>query len=168
MAGYSLLLVFPAAMAYAAASDLLTMRIANSVSLGLVAAFLIIALIAGMPAQDVLLHLAVGAALLVAGMLLFSLNLVGGGDAKLLAAAALWIGYDQLVPFLFYVTIFGGALALLLLAYRRLPAAALPLPAWAIRLHTAGEGMPYGIAIAAGALLVYPQTNWPTLLGMGS
>ena len=104
-------------------------------SLGLVAAFFVIALIAGMPAQEVLLHLAVGAALLVAGMLLFSLNLVGGGDAKLLAAAALWIGYDQLVPFLFYVTIFGGALALILLAYRRLPATALPLPAWAIRLH---------------------------------
>ena len=122
MAGYPLLFVFPFAMAYAAASDLLTMRIANSVSLGLVAAFLVIALIAGMPAQEMLLHLAVGAALLLAGMLLFSLNLVGGGDAKLLAAAGLWIGYDQLVPFLLYVTIFGGALALLLLAYRRFPA----------------------------------------------
>ena len=85
-------------MAYAAASDLLTMRIANSVSLGLVAAFLVIALIAGMPAQEMLLHLAVGAGLLVAGMVLFSLNLVGGGDAKLLAAAGLWIGYEQLVP----------------------------------------------------------------------
>ena len=56
-----LLFVFPFAMAYAAASDLLTMRIANSVSLGLVAAFLVIALIAGMPAQEMLLHLAVGA-----------------------------------------------------------------------------------------------------------
>ena len=68
MAGYSLLLVVSGfAMAYAAASDLLTMRIANSVSLGLVAAFLVIALIAGMPAQEVLLHLAVGAAILVAG-----------------------------------------------------------------------------------------------------
>ena len=132
MAGYSLLFVFPSAMAYAAASDLLTMRIANSVSLGLVAAFLVIALIAGMPAQEMLLHLAIGAALLVAGMLLFSLNLVGGGDAKLLAAAGLWIGYDQLVPFLLYVTIFGGALALLLLAYRRFPATALPLPTWAV------------------------------------
>ncbi len=165
MAGYSLLLVFPAAMAYAAASDLLTMRIANSVSLGLLGAFLVIALIAGMPAQEMLLHLAIGAALLVVGMLLFSLNLVGGGDAKLLAAAGLWIGYDQLVPFLLYVSIFGGALALLLLAYRRFPATALPLPKWAVRLHAEGEGMPYGIAIAAGALAVYPLTNWPTLLG---
>ena len=165
MASYTLLLVFPAAMAYAAASDLLTMRIANSVSLGIVAAFLVIALIAGMPAQEMLLHLAVGAGLLVAGMVLFGLNLVGGGDAKLLAASGLWIGYEQLVPFVAYVTIFGGALALLLLAYRRFPATALPLPTWAARLHQTGEGMPYGIAIAAGALAIYPLTRWPMLLG---
>ena len=164
MAGYPLLFVFPFAMAYAAASDLLTMRIANSVSLGLVVAFLVIALIAGMTAEEMLIHFAIGAALLVAGMLLFGLNLVGGGDVKLLAAAGLWIGYDQLGPFLLYVTIFGGALALLLLAYRRFPATALPLPTWAARLHAEGEGMPYGIAIAAGALVVYPLTNWPTLL----
>jgi prepilin peptidase CpaA len=164
VAGYPLLFVFPFAMAYAAASDLLTMRIANSVSLGLVVAFLVIALIAGMTAEEMLIHFAIGAALLVAGMLLFGLNLVGGGDVKLLAAAGLWIGYDQLAPFLLYVTIFGGALALLLLAYRRFPATALPLPAWAARLHAEGEGMPYGIAIAAGALVVYPLTNWPTLL----
>jgi prepilin peptidase CpaA len=165
VAGYPLLFVFPFAMAYAASSDLLTMRIANNVSLGLVGAFLVIALIAGMPPQEMLLHLAVGVALLIAGMVLFGLNLVGGGDAKLLAAGGLWIGYDQLVPFLLCVSIFGGALALLLLAYRRLPASALPLPAWAARLHTEGEGMPYGIAIAAGALAIYPITNWPALLG---
>ena len=62
------------------------------------------------------------------------------------------------------MTIFGGALALLLLAYRRLPAGALPLPDWAARLHATDEGMPYGIAIAAGALAVYPMTTWPALL----
>jgi prepilin peptidase CpaA len=159
-----LLLVFPLAMAYAAASDLLTMRIPNSVSLGTAAAFLVLAPIAGMPAQEMLMHLAVGSAVLIAGMALFSLRLVGGGDAKLLAAASLWIGHEQLLAFLVYVTIFGGVLALLLLAYRRTPAGALPLPAWAARLHNSGEGMPYGLAIAAGALAVYPMTTWPALL----
>jgi prepilin peptidase CpaA len=117
-----------------------------------------------MPPQEILTHLGVGALLLVAGMLLFSMNLLGGGDAKLLAAAALWIGFDQLVPFVAYVTIFGGALALLILAYRQVPAGALPLPDWAIRLHARDEGMPYGVAIAAGALLIYPLTSWPVLL----
>ncbi len=160
----ALIMVFPAAMAYGAATDLLTMRISNRVSLGLLIAFLVIAPLAGMTGLEMLSHLGVGAVLLVAGMLLFSMNLLGGGDAKLLAAAGLWIGFDQLVPFVAYVTIFGGALALLLLAYRCVPVGALPLPGWAARLHTQGEGMPYGVAIAAGALLIYPLTSWPTLL----
>ena len=159
-----LMLVFPFAMLYAATMDVLTMRIANRVSLGIVAAFPLAALIAGMPVQQMLVHFGVAAAVLLANMLLFQLRLVGGGDAKLIAAAALWIGPEQLVPFLVYVTIFGGALAVILLAYRRAPAGALPLPAWASRLHKPHEGMPYGVAIAAGALVVYPMTALPILL----
>ncbi|MCZ7596436.1 MAG: prepilin peptidase [Hyphomicrobium sp.] len=164
MAAYPLLFVFPFVMLYAATMDVLTMRISNSVSIGLAAAFFVVALIAGLPAQQMLLHAAVGAVVLLANMLLFQLRLVGGGDAKLLAAAALWIGYEQLIPFVVYVTIFGGVLALLLLAYRRAPAGALPLPEWASRLHNREEGMPYGVAIAAGALVVYPMTSLPALL----
>lgn len=164
MSAYPLLFVFPFVMLYAAVVDVLSMRIANVVSIGLAAAFVVIALIAGMPAQDLLVHVGVGVAVLLANMLLFHLHLVGGGDAKLLAAAAMWIGYEQVGPFIIYVTIFGGALALLLLAYRRLPVGALPLPDWASRLHNPGEGMPYGVAIAAGALIVYPMTAIPALL----
>jgi prepilin peptidase CpaA len=162
---HPLALVFPFAMAYAAATDLLTMRIANAVSLAIVFSFLLIAPLAGLTIDQMLMHLAAGLAVLLAGMLLFGLRLVGGGDAKLLAAASLWIGVDDLIPFLAWVTIFGGALALLLLAYRRFPADVYPLPAWARRLHRRGEGMPYGVAIAAGALTVYPLTTWPALLG---
>lgn len=160
----SLLLAFPFIMLCAAMMDVLTMRIANALSIGLVALFLMLAPVAGMSAQQVLMHLGVGAVVLIANMLLFHLRLVGGGDAKLLSAAALWIGYEQLAPFLVWVTIFGGALALALLTYRRMPAGALSLPAWALRLHKQGEGMPYGVAIAAGALLVYPMTAIPRLL----
>jgi prepilin peptidase CpaA len=159
-----LLFVFPLAMAYAAAIDLLTLRIPNGVSLAIAAAFLVVAPIAGIPVQQMLVHLGVGASVLIAGMALFSLRLVGGGDAKLLAAASLWMGYEQLLPYLVYVTIFGGVLALLMLAYRQTPAGALPLPDWAVRLHKPRTGMPYGLAIAAGALAVYPLTPWPALL----
>jgi prepilin peptidase CpaA len=91
---------------------------------------------------------------------LFSLGWVGGGDAKLLAAASLWLGFAQLALFLTYTAAFGGALALAILAYRGVPVSAFPLPGWAARLHTKGEGMPYGEAIAAGALFVYPATAW--------
>jgi len=163
-ASYLLAFVFPFAMVYAAATDLLTMRIANAVSLGIAAAFIVAATWTGMPFEQVLMHLASSFAVLLFGMLLFGMRLLGGGDAKLLAAATLWIGFDHLLPFLAWVTVFGGILAFALLAYRTLPVAALPLPGWALRLHEKGEGMPYGIAITAGALAVYPMTAWPMLL----
>lgn len=159
-----LLLAFPSLMVFAAAMDVFTMRIANGISIALIVMFLIAALVAGLSLEQVMIHLAVGVAVLVANMLLFHFRFVGGGDAKLLASAALWIGPDQLVPFIAYVTIFGGLLALLILGYRSLPAGALPLPPWAVRLHQRGEGIPYGVAIAAGALLVYPMSSIPMML----
>jgi prepilin peptidase CpaA len=157
-------LVFPLLLLYAATMDVLTMRIANGISIALLVAFLIIAPIAGMPLATMLVHLAIGAAALLLGMVLFQFRLVGGGDVKLLSAAAVWIGYEQLVPFVVWVTIVGGLLALFVLAYRNFPAGALPLPGWALRLHKQGEGMPYGVAITAGALIVYPASSVPQLL----
>jgi prepilin peptidase CpaA len=142
----------------------LTMRIPNAIPLALGAAFFVVAPVAGLSMSQMLMHLGVGLAALLFGMALFSLRFVGGGDAKLLAGAALWTGYEQLLPLVVYVTLFGGALCLLLLLYRRSPASALPLPDWAARLHRSDEGIPYGIAIAAGALLVYPMTALPTML----
>lgn len=162
MLEYPLIFVFPFAMAFAAALDLLTMTIPNRLTLALAGAFFVVAPIVGMSGHDFLTHLGAGAAMLLAGIALFSFNLLGGGDAKLLAAAALWLGMDPLVVFLAYVAIFGGALALIILAYRSIPASAFPLPEWALRLHTKGGGMPYGVAIAAGALAVYPTTVWYT------
>jgi prepilin peptidase CpaA len=155
-----LLFVFPFAMAFAAATDLLTMKIPNALTLGLAAAFLVAAPVAGLAWPELLSHLGAGALLLILGIILFSLGWVGGGDAKLLAAAALWLGFDPLLPFLSLVTVFGGALAIVLLAYRSVPATALPLPDWAARLHAKGGAMPYGVAIAAGALTIYPSTAW--------
>jgi prepilin peptidase CpaA len=155
-----LLFVFPFGMAFAAVTDLLTMTIPNRLTLGLCAAFLAVALAAGLSWQEILSHVAAGSCMLLAGILLFSLGWVGGGDAKLLAAASLWLGFEPMVLFLGYVAIFGGALAIAILAYRSVPAGALPLPGWAARLHVKGEGIPYGVAIAAGALVTYPSTNW--------
>ena len=157
---HALLLVFPFAMAFAAVSDLLTMTIPNRLSIGLCIAFLLIAPAAGLSLQDALSHIGVGLAMLAVGFGMFAAGWIGGGDAKLLAATALWLGLDPMMLFLGYATLFGGLLALLLLAYRSVPAAALPLPEWAARLHVKGAAMPYGIAIAAGALTVYPSTAW--------
>ena len=161
MSTYLLFLVFPAIMAFAAAMDLLTMRISNRISIALAASFFVAALFAGLPLHDVLSHIGAGAVVLVAAMLLFALGGFGGGDGKLLAAGALWIGFEGLLMFLLFVALAGGALAVAILFYRRIPAIeALPVPEWALNLHKQGTGIPYGIAIAAGALLIYPDTAW--------
>jgi prepilin peptidase CpaA len=158
---YPLLLVFPIAMAFAGAMDLLTMTIPNRVSLALIAGFLFAALAVGMPWNAFFWHLAAGGSVLALGFLLFSLGWVGGGDAKLLAAAALWLGFENLFAYAVLVSILGGLLALVILSYRTLvPPLWIARPAWAARLHDSKTGMPYGLALAAAALWIYPSTAW--------
>ena len=157
----ALLLIFPAAMAFAGAMDLLTMTIPNRVSVALAAAFVFAAYRAGLPLDVVAAHLGAGALVLAVGIVFFAFGWLGGGDAKLMSAAALWIGFgDVLIVYFTAVTILGGALSLAILAYRRFPVAALPGPQWALNLHRPGSGIPYGLAIAGAALWIYPQTVW--------
>jgi prepilin peptidase CpaA len=155
-----ILLTFPAAMAFAAANDLFTMKIPNRVSLVLIGSFVAVALLTRMPWETFGMHVAVGFAVLAVAFALFSANILGGGDAKLIAAGAIWMGSGHVVEYIAYVTIFGGILALAVLGYRNfLPAGALPLPEWARRLHTTGGPIPYGIAIAAAGLALFPATD---------
>jgi prepilin peptidase CpaA len=155
------LLLFPALMAFAAASDLFTMTISNRVSLALVAGFLTLALLSGMDLHDILSHVGAGAAVLAMAFACFAMGWVGGGDAKVAAGAALWFGFGHLLNYLVYASLFGGALTLLLLQFRQWP---LPYQfagqTWLLRLHAKESGIPYGIALAIGALMVYPETHW--------
>jgi prepilin peptidase CpaA len=153
-------MIFAAIMAFAAAMDLLTMKIPNRISIALTAAFFVVAPVAGLAPLDILSHAGAGAIVLAGSFVLFALGGFGGGDAKLLSAAALWIGFDQLLPFLVSVTIFGGLLAIVILFYRKLPMPGILVPDWAMDLHRPGTGIPYGIAIASSALLVIPLSPW--------
>lgn len=160
MIEYPLLLVFPVAMAFAAAFDLFTMTIPNKISLALVAAFCVVAPMAGMHWDVIGIHMATGLVVLAFGFFCFTRGWVGGGDAKLLAATALWIGYDSLLQFLLAMGIFGGVLSLVILGYRHYPQGATFGPPWLVRLHSPESGVPYGLAIAAAALFMYPETQW--------
>jgi len=135
--------LFPALMAFAAASDLFTMTISNRVSLALVAGFLALALLTGMAPYDILTHVAAGAAVLAVAFACFTLGWVGGGDAKVAAGAALWFGFAHLLNYLVYASLYGGALTLLLLQFRQWP---LPYPfagqAWLLKLHAKESGIP--------------------------
>ena len=153
--------LFPALMAFAAASDLFTMTISNRVSLALAAGFLALALLSGMPFHDILMHLAAGLTVLVIAFACFAMGWVGGGDAKVAAAAALWFGFGHLLSYLLYASLFGGALTLLLLQFRQWPLPwQLAGQPWLLKLHAKESGIPYGIALAVGALMIYPETEW--------
>jgi prepilin peptidase CpaA len=155
------LLLFPAMMAFAASTDLFTMRISNRVPLILTAGFCVLAAVDGIPMVEVAGHLIAGSLILVVCFAFFSRGWIGGGDAKLAAATALWLGWAQLYEYLLYASLFGGALTLLLLEFRRrLLPPMLARQAWLARLHEQNGGVPYGIALAAAALLVYPSTIW--------
>jgi prepilin peptidase CpaA len=155
------LLLFPALMAFAAASDLLTMTISNRVSLLLVAGFLVMALLSGMGLHEILSHAGAGLAVLVVAFSCFAMGWIGGGDAKVAAAAALWFGFGHTLEYLVYASLLGGVLTLLLLQFRPWPLpASLYSKDWLLRLHGKNTGIPYGIALAFAALLIYPETDW--------
>jgi prepilin peptidase CpaA len=159
------LILFPAAMAFAASSDLLTMTISNRLTLALAGGFAVLAFATGMGLHDVGLHLAAGGIVLAIGFGCFAMGWIGGGDAKLAAATALWFGFEHLMNYLLYASLFGGALTVLLIQFRTLPLpAALAKQPWIMRLHEKGAGVPYGIALAAAALIVYPDTDWMSRL----
>jgi prepilin peptidase CpaA len=161
------LLLFPALMAFAASSDLLTMTISNRLSLALAAGFFLLTVIVGMSLPEIAMHLAAGAVVLCVAFCMFAQGWIGGGDAKLAAATALWFGFGYLLDYLIYASLFGGALTLLILQFRNLPLPeTLARRTWITRLHETGAGVPYGIALAAAALAVYPKTGWMPAFGI--
>jgi prepilin peptidase CpaA len=161
------LTLFPAMMAFAASSDLLTMTIANRVSLILIAGFAALALLSGLGGAEVLSHVEAAAVVLGVAFFCFACGWIGGGDAKLAAVTALWLGFGNLFSYLVYASLLGGALTLLIVQFRTIPLPRLLAGReWAERLHSQGAGVPYGVALAAAALLVYPQTEWMTAVGL--
>lgn len=153
------LLIFPLLMLFAAFSDLFTMRISNVLVLVLVVAYFALALITQMPVDTILAHLGCAAIVLVVAFAFFAFGWIGGGDAKLAAGTTLWLGFGLMLPYIVYAGLLGGALTLVILALRRWPLpGALQRVEWIDRLHDRKQGVPYGIALAAAGLLVYPNT----------
>ncbi len=158
--------IFPAAMALAAATDLFSMTVPNWILLLLIVGFAVLAPVVGLGWTDVGLHVAFAAAALVVTFVMFSFDWIGGGDAKLFAATSLWLGPEQMLIYAVYAALIGGALILLILGLRSVPLpAVLSSQGWLARLHSPKEGVPYGIALAAAGLLVYPDTAFMAALG---
>lgn len=156
-----LLVAVPALLAFAAASDLFSMTISNRIPIALAAGFAIAAVWIGMDATAIGWHLAAGGLVLLLGFALFAARTIGGGDAKLAAAIALWLGFPELMPWAMGTAIIGGLLALALLVLRGMPLPdVLARQDWMRRLHDPTSGVPYGVALSFAALAVLPQTTW--------
>jgi prepilin peptidase CpaA len=154
------LVIFPALMVYAAFSDLFTMTISNWISIILVVAFVVMALLLGLPASQIGLHLACGLGVLLVTFTLFACGWIGGGDAKLAATTAVWLGFEHLAEFGMGSALLGGALTLAILQFRRWPMPDwVQARAWVMRLHDKDNGVPYGIALAIAGLDIYPETR---------
>lgn len=157
----ALTVMFPAAMIFAGIMDLLTLKIRNILVSGIAIVFFVAAPIVGLSLTEIGLSVAVAALVLVVSFGFFAAGWIGGGDAKLAAATALWFGWDHVLPYLIISTLAGGLLTLAIIGFRSLllPAALYRFP-WAVKLHESKTGVPYGIAFAIAALIVFPETVW--------
>ena len=142
------------------ATDMLTMKIPNWISLVLIVGNLAISLAIGLSAHDIALNFSCGAAVFVLTAILFSLGWIGGGDAKLATATAVWIGWSSILDYGVAAAVIGGLLGLAILAARTIPLPAIfAARPWIARLHDSRSGIPYGIALAAAGLMQFPHTQ---------
>jgi prepilin peptidase CpaA len=161
----ALILIFFAALMFAAAaSDIATMTIPNKISIALALAFPLAAFAAGYSFEAFAWQCVFGLAAFVFVFVLFHLNVMGGGDAKLIAAACLWLGLEGATAFIVWMAIAGGGLALIAIAARKAFQPSPTGPAFLNRLLSKDRGIPYGVAIAAGALAALPAAKITEIL----
>lgn len=154
-------ILFPLAMVYAGLMDLMTMQIRNALVLALALGWVLLAPLAGFGIEELCWSFGVALLVFVLAFFCFARGWIGGGDAKLAAVTALWFEPEHALLYFTYASLLGGALTLVLLQFR---ARMLPAPltgiSWIATLHAPKSGVPYGVAMAPAALMVFPQTAW--------
>jgi prepilin peptidase CpaA len=150
----------PMLLIVAAVFDLTSFTIPNYLTLALLAVFPLFAFAIGLPLGGAGWHLLAGLLGLAVGFTLFALGWIGGGDAKLFAGVALWLGFADMMTYALVASICGGALTLAILVLRQWPLPALlARQSWLLRHHDEHAGIPYGVALAAGAFFILPSTE---------
>jgi prepilin peptidase CpaA len=142
----------------AAVIDARSYRIPNWIPLALGGLFVVAAVASGQPILGFWPHLATGLAILAVGYLLYMLTGMGAGDAKLAAAGALWSGVTGLYMLTFTLAVSMAALALALVALRRLVPAVSDHES-SVRILQRGAPVPLGIALASAMILASWQFN---------
>jgi len=145
----------------AGVSDFFTLKIPNWLNATIAVSVVPFVLLSGMPLEIFAWHVIAGLLTFVVGFVLFSANIIGGGDAKMLAACAIWVGWDALMQFAVVTAFAGGALVIMIKIWaffaRRQN---LGKTGWAKNFLSKKPQLPYGIAIAAGGVIAFPATWW--------
>ena len=149
-------LLFPLLLVYAAIRDLTSYIIPNWLSVAIVADFIVGAAVSSLEMSVIGWHLGAGLAVLIVGFLMNARGIIGGGDAKLLAACAVWVGWSGLLVFSLLVAVSGGLLALAIIGLRRVGLSdSLRDTTWIRRLGSAEHGVPYAVAIGVGGVVMF-------------
>src|SRR5260370_11454909 len=149
--------IFAFTLVYAGLMDLTTMRIRNGLVLVLLAAYAMLAPLAGFTVEEIAWSTAIAMGILAVCFVFFAFGWMGGGDVKLLAVTALWLGFDHTPAFLLYTALFCGALSLVVL-----PLLTVGLPAFLGNpllispLQSDEPALPYGLPVAVAPLAGFP------------
>ena len=151
IAAFALLLIF------AAMKDVVSFTIPNWTSIAIALLFIPAALAAGRGWGELTLHLAAGFGMLLLGMAMFAFSWLGGGDAKLLAAVSIWMGWPDLLPWVALVAVFGGVFTLILMAARSRLGPLVQGFGLSLPILQRAKDVPYGVAISAASLVYLPK-----------
>lgn len=154
-----LTIVFAAPLLVACYTDYTEMKIPNWVSLAMIAGFFLTLPITWTGLSGLGDHLLLFFIFFALGFATFAFGWLGGGDAKLMAAIALWLDTGVIMDFVLFTALTGAALGLFIMISRRfMPVSIMTAPVVS-KLYQGGKDMPYALALAAGALLVWPNTQ---------
>ena len=154
--GAAILMIPAICLFMAAVMDLFTMTIPNRLSLFLLASFAVLAPVSGLPWAEISMSFAAGAVVLAVCFGFFALNIMGGGDVKLLAASAVWFGFSAaLGAFIVQTALWGGLVTLLVALIRsqadRFAVIGIVVPAPIL----ATKKVPYGVAIGIAGIMTF-------------
>lgn len=146
--------VFAGLLIAGAIEDALHYRISNRLTVAIALLYPVHVLLSPTPVAW-MAALALAAGVLLVGFGLFVVGWIGGGDAKMFAAVTLWSGVAYFQVFLLATTMFGAAIALIMLGRRywmRRSALAGGADAKPTGHRLGQPDLPYGVAIAFGGL----------------
>jgi len=143
----------------AALNDANAMKIPNRIPLIAFFSFFLILPFTWAGVPVLLEHLAVCAVVFAIGFAMFAFGWMGGGDSKLMAGTAIWFTWSDVLLYIVYTSLFGFALTIILVVFRAyIPIRILTTP-WAQMMLRDEKKIPYGLALAAGAICALPASR---------